>query len=257
MKKPAVTGRPLTRREFAMGTTTALGALAVGGTQAGAQTRAPADQVAEFGPFEVPPGTKQFSYHTIMNNDAVRIEMPVGVVSGSSEGPTLIVTGGLFATEYSGVEAASRMYRDFVQDDIAGRVIIIPVITMDAFRFRTPMFGLNAGISPMDGKSLNSVFPGDPDGSATEVLAHYLFQELVAKSDYHIRSTWRRPRGVAPDPLDPSHERIGQGEPDHRGDVPRVRLRVLPVAGSESQEPGLRSGTGGDPEHHHAVRARL
>ena len=93
MKKPAVTGRPLTRREFAMGTTTALGALAVGGTQAGAQTRAPADQVAEFGPFEVPPGTKQFSYHTIMNNDAVRIEMPVGVVSGSSEGPTLIVRG--------------------------------------------------------------------------------------------------------------------------------------------------------------------
>jgi predicted deacylase len=186
MTKLADTGPDLTRREFALGAGGALGALAVGGAAAGAQGDDTRGRTAEFGAFDVPAGAKQFTYQTVMDNDAVRIEMPVGVVSGSAEGPTLIVTGGLFATEYSGVEAASRMYRDFDPDTIKGRVIIIPVITMDAFRFRTPMFGLNAGISPMDGKSLNSVFPGDPNGSATEVLAHHLFRELVVKSDYHI-----------------------------------------------------------------------
>ena len=185
MSKPTG-GRELTRREFATGATTAFGALAMGGGSASAQDSDSAAQTAEFAPFDVPAGTKQFTYHQVMNNDAVRIEMPVGVVSGSTEGPTLIVTGGLFATEFSGVEAASRMYRDFDPEELSGRVIIIPVITMDAFRFRTPMFGLNAGISPMDGKSLNGVFPGDPGGSATEVLANYVFQELVVKSDYHI-----------------------------------------------------------------------
>jgi len=186
MTKPAHSEPDLTRREFALGAGGALGALAVGGAAVGAQIADASDQTAEFAAFDVPAGTKQFSYHTVMNNDAVRIEMPVGVVSGSAEGPTLIVTGGLFATEYSGVEAASRMYRDFDPNSITGRLIIVPVITMDAFRFRTPMFGLNAGISPMDGKSLNSVFPGDPNGTATEVLADYLFQELVVRSDYHI-----------------------------------------------------------------------
>jgi predicted deacylase len=186
MTKPADTGPDLTRREFALGASGAVGAFALGGSAVGGQGDDTRGQTAELGAFDVPPGTKQFNYHTVMNNDAVRIEMPVGVVSGSTEGPTLIVTGGLFATEYSGVEAASRMYRDLDPDTITGRVIIIPVITMDAFRFRTPMFGLDAGISPMDGKSLNSVFPGDPNGSATEVLAHYLFRELVVKSDYHI-----------------------------------------------------------------------
>ena len=187
MKKPAVTGPELTRREFAVGTTTAIGALAVGGvTAASAQSANTSDQAVESAPFDVPPGTKQFAYHNIMDNDAVRMDMPIGVVNGSTEGPTLIVTGGLFATEYSGVEAASRMYRDFDPDDISGRVIIIPVITLDAFRFRTPMFGLNAGISPLDGKSLNSVCPGDPNGSPTEVLADYLFRELITRSDYHI-----------------------------------------------------------------------
>ncbi len=186
MTKATETGSDLTRREFALGASGALSALAVGGLAVGAQADETSSQAAGSAAFDVPAGTKQFTYHTIMNNDAVRIEMPVGVVSGSRAGPTLIVTGGLFATEFSGVEAASRMYRDFEPESVSGRVIIIPVITMDAFRFRTPMLGLNAGISPMDGKSLNSVFPGDPDGSATEVLADYLFRELVAKSDYHI-----------------------------------------------------------------------
>ena len=174
----------LTRREFAIGT---VGAVAATTTATPAQV---ADQSSDtsfpVAPFAVPSGTKQFNYYTIMNNDAARLEMPIGVVNGESDGPTLIVTGGLFATEYSGVEAASRMYRDFDPKHIAGRVIIIPVITMDAFRFRSPMFKLTAGISPMDGKSLNSVFPGDPNGSPTEVVANYLFDELIAKSDFHI-----------------------------------------------------------------------
>ncbi len=186
MTKSAKTGPDLTRREFALGAGGALSAMAVGGVPVGAPADDASNQTQEIGAFDVPAGTKQFTYHTVLNNDAVRIEMPVGVVSGSTEGPTLIVTGGLFATEYSGVEAASRMYRDYDPAAITGRVIIIPVITMDAFRFRSPMFGLNAGISPMDGKSLNSVFPGDPSGSATEVLADYLFRELVLRSDYHI-----------------------------------------------------------------------
>jgi hypothetical protein len=124
MTNPADTGTELTRREFALGASGALGALAVGGVAAGAQVDDTRDQTAELGAFDVPAGTKQFTYHSIMNNDAVRLEMPVGVVSGKTEGPTLIVTGGLFATEYSGVEAATRMYRDFDPDAITGRVII-------------------------------------------------------------------------------------------------------------------------------------
>ena len=185
--KELLTPNMLTRREFAARTVTAIGAMAAttaSTTVQGANSAANESDLAV--PFSVPQGTKQFAYHNVMNNDAARIDMPVGVVNGENDGPTLIVTGGLFATEYSGVEAASRMYRDFEPENISGRLIIIPVITLDAFRFRTPMFKLTSGISPMDGKSLNSVFPGNPNGSPTEVLADYLFQELIIKSDYHI-----------------------------------------------------------------------
>ena len=173
-----------TRREFAVGTTTAVGALVASSIQTNAEESESANKV--YDTFDLPKGMKQFTYHTILNNDALRMEMPIGVINGANDGPTLIVTGGLFATEYSGVEAASRMYRDFDPKKISGRVIIIPVITMDAFQFRSPMFNLSSGVSPRDGKSLNNVFPGDLNGSPTEILAHYVFNELVAKSDYHI-----------------------------------------------------------------------
>ncbi len=147
----------LTRREFATRTATAIGALAATTSATTAQgadgTAGESDPVA---PFSVAQGTKQFAYHNVMNNDAAHIEMPVGVVNGENDGPTLIVTGGLFATEYSGVEAASRLYRDFDPANLSGRLIIIPVITLDAFRFRTPMFKLTSGVSPMARKSSQS-----------------------------------------------------------------------------------------------------
>lgn len=185
--KEILTPNSLTRREFATRAASAVGAIATTTAVASAQEEnRRMEQNVTTAPFDVPQGTKQFNYHNVMNNDAARIDMPVGVVNGDTSGPTLIVTGGLFATEYSGVEAASRMYRDFIPEQISGRLIIIPVITLDAFRFRTPMFKLTSGVSPMDGKSLNSVFPGDPNGSPTEVVASYLFQELIIKSDYHI-----------------------------------------------------------------------
>ena len=185
--KEQLTPNKLTRREFATRAASAVGVAATTAAAASVQGANPTvEQSDPTAPFNVPQGTKQFNYYNVMNNDAARIDMPVGVVNGKTDGPTLIVTGGLFATEYSGVEAASRMYRDFDPENLSGRLIIIPVITLDAFRFRTPMFKLTSGVSPMDGKSLNSVFPGNPNGSPTEVVANYLFEELIAKSDYHI-----------------------------------------------------------------------
>ena len=31
----------------------------------------------------------------------------------------------------------------------------------------------------MDGRDINGAFPGDPNGSVTEVLAHYLFSKII------------------------------------------------------------------------------
>ncbi|MDG1996452.1 MAG: hypothetical protein P8J14_08160 [Emcibacteraceae bacterium] len=122
--------KSFTRREFAIGTTGAVGAVAAASMQANAAEKRTSETYA---PFDVPKGTKQFTNENIINNDAVRMDMPLGVINGVNDGPTLIVTGGLFATEYSGVEAASRLYRDTDPAKLSGRLIVIPVITMELF----------------------------------------------------------------------------------------------------------------------------
>jgi len=48
---------------------------------------------------------------------------------------------------------------------------------MPAFRARSPF------VVPDDGKNLNRCFPGDPDGTLADRLAHATFTQLIAESD--------------------------------------------------------------------------
>lgn len=139
-----------------------------------------------FNPFYTEKGTKKFGYINVVDNLAARIDMPICVVNGSSEGPTFTVTGGLFPTEYCGVEAAARLFQLTDPKGLSGRLIIVPVVNMPCLQFRTMWFNLTQSISPMDGLGINSVFPGDPEGTVTRVVAHKLFNDIILKSSYHV-----------------------------------------------------------------------
>ncbi len=39
---------------------------------------------------------------------------------------------------------------------------------------------------PEDGKNLNRQFPGDPNGSYSQILAHALFEQLIRPADFVI-----------------------------------------------------------------------
>jgi len=139
------------------------------------------------GPLDAEKGQKRFGHITVI--DAVstgKIEIPLGVVNGSAAGPTFTVTGGLFPTEYAGVEAAARLYQGTDPKDLTGRLLIVPAVYMTVFQFRTPWFGLTHSVSLMDGLSINQAFPGNPNGTLTERVAHKLFNEVILKSNYHV-----------------------------------------------------------------------
>jgi uncharacterized protein len=141
---------------------------------------------ARIDPSAVPAGQKAWGYVDIIDTLAVRFDMPVMVVRGSREGPTFAVTAGLYPLEYCGIEAAARLYREVDPDSLKGTLVIVPVVNMSVFQFRTPMFALTQSLSPMDGKDITTVFPGRPNGSFTEVLAWRLFEEVILKADFHV-----------------------------------------------------------------------
>ncbi|HUS78638.1 MAG TPA: succinylglutamate desuccinylase/aspartoacylase family protein [Patescibacteria group bacterium] len=138
-----------------------------------------------FDPFAVKSGEKAFGYVDVIDNLAVSARMPVGVVNGVEDGPTLAVTGGLYPTEYCGVEAASRLYQYVKPEALRGRFITVPVVNMPVFQFRTAWLNLRSSTTPMDGGNINSRFPGDPKGRLTSVIAHKLFS-IISKANYHV-----------------------------------------------------------------------
>lgn len=139
-----------------------------------------------FDPFSVLKGSKKFGYINVINTPAAKFDMPVGVINGSLDGPTLTVTGGLYPTEYYGPEAASRLYQLIKPEELSGRLITIPIVNMSTFQFRTPMFKLvQSSTSPIDGGNINKFFPGTPNGRPTMALAYKLF-DIISKSDYHV-----------------------------------------------------------------------
>lgn len=102
---------------------------------------------------------------------------PYFAVNGRMPGPTLLVTAGIHGSEYPAIDAVVRLCREIDPTHLRGRVIALPLINTPAF------WGRTAFCCPLDGKNLNRVFPGDPSGSFSEVLAHHLMSFVFAGVD--------------------------------------------------------------------------
>src|SRR6266550_2807421 len=50
----------------------------------------------------------------------------------------------------------------------------------------TAFQGRNIYICPLDGKNPNRVFPGNPEGTASDRLAHTLFTQVIAPSTCYV-----------------------------------------------------------------------
>ena len=108
------------------------------------------------------------------------LEWPVFEATGRRDGPRACLLAGVHGGEYSSIAALVRFMRELDVADITGSILAVPVVSPTSFAARSPF------VVPEDGRNLNRSFPGDPDGSFTEVLAHHVFSEFVAGSDVLI-----------------------------------------------------------------------
>ncbi len=107
-------------------------------------------------------------------------DLPVFLINGNSDGPTLVVTGGIHGAEYASIEAALRLGQTLEPNQLRGRVIIVPVVDMPAFKARTIY------VCPIDGKNPNRVFPGNANGTAAEQLAYWLTENVIKQGNYYV-----------------------------------------------------------------------
>lgn len=106
--------------------------------------------------------------------------LPMWLINGGADGPTLVVTGGVHAAEYASIAAALDLGRSLDPRGLRGRVIIVPVMNMPAFTARSIY------VCPLDGRNLNRVFPGDARGSASEQIADWVFRNVISQANYYV-----------------------------------------------------------------------
>jgi uncharacterized protein len=137
------------------------------------------NQTLQVGSLSAAPGEKRYGVNELTVQGAP-YALPMWVVNGSAEGPTLVVTAGVHAAEYASIAAALDLGRSLDPRQMRGRAIVVPVMNMAAFTARSIY------VCPLDGKNLNRVFPGDARGTASEQIAAWVFTNVIAQADYHV-----------------------------------------------------------------------
>lgn len=107
-------------------------------------------------------------------------ELPaVTVIQGPSDGPTVGLLGGVHGDEYEGVVAAAAIAR-MLQTELASGTVRLAAPAHPA------AWAARSRHSPVDGADLARSFPGRPDGSATERVAHAVTEQVIRGSDLLI-----------------------------------------------------------------------
>ena len=99
--------------------------------------------------------------------------LPMPVVSiKNGDGPRVLLMSGNHGDEYEGQVTLTRLARTLEPSAMRGHVIILPMANYPA-----ACAGMRT--SPIDGGNLNRSFPGNPDGTVTEMIAHMIEEELM------------------------------------------------------------------------------
>jgi hypothetical protein len=139
-------------------------------------------QQSALGPIPVPAaGERAAGYFTFAGDDGLaKYQWPYLAITGKVSGPTVLVTAGIHAAEYTGIEAAIRLGRDTAPEQVRGILLVIPLLNRPGFYERSIY------VNPEDGDNLNRLFPGDPKGKWGERFAHRLLTEIVTRCEYAI-----------------------------------------------------------------------
>lgn len=107
-----------------------------------------------------------------------QLQIPISTMARGA-GPTVLLMAGNHGDEYPGQIAIMKLMKSLNLEEISGRIIFIPAINIPAAKAATRL-------SPLDGKNLNRCFPGNAEGTVTEIMAHYLTHEIFPRVDVVI-----------------------------------------------------------------------
>jgi predicted deacylase len=126
------------------------------------------------------PGARFYSVPFTYDGTWGRMRLPLYVACGARPGKTVVAIGGTHGDEYEGPVAFKNLVQRFDPATLReGRLIVIPVLNV-------PAFYAARRESPIDGVNMNRAFPGNPKGTLTSRIAHFMTTEVLRRADIVI-----------------------------------------------------------------------
>ena len=131
----------------------------------------------KLGNIEAGPGEKAYGFfQTGETHGRFPVHIPLHIVNGANEGPTLVVQAGASGLEIEPSLILPHVVRELDPAAVRGRLILAPLMNTSGFEFAR----VN---SIYDDKHLNQVGRGDADGSVSEQLVAAYYQAAIADAD--------------------------------------------------------------------------
>lgn len=128
---------------------------------------------------EIERGTrKQLALTVAKLYDFTDMKIPVEVVRGIEDGPTLFVSAAIHGDEINGVDIVRRLLKHRLLKSIHGTLIAIPIVNVFGFNDKSRYLP--------DRRDLNRSFPGAEHGSLASQIAYMFRTEIVNQSTHGI-----------------------------------------------------------------------
>ena len=106
--------------------------------------------------------------------DPVRI--PVTIVNGEKEGPTLCLTAAAHGDELNGIEIVREVAHEWDHTELAGTIVCLPVLNV-------PGFIAQQRYLPIYDRDLNRSFPGNETSTSAKRIAARIFKNFIEPCD--------------------------------------------------------------------------
>lgn len=107
-----------------------------------------------------------------------KVEVPLVVLHGATDGPTVWISAAIHGDELNGIEIVRRVLASINIRSVSGTLIAVPIVNVHGF---------NAGQRALpDGRDLNRSFPGSARGSMASRIANTFMTEVIRRCDVGI-----------------------------------------------------------------------
>jgi len=123
------------------------------------------------------PGTTAYGSIAIPAGSDSALQIAVAVIRGAKAGPVVAFVAGSHGTEYTSIIAMQKLISRIDSRALAGTVIVLPLLNVASFETMTPH------VNPIDRKGMNSMYPGDPNGTQTQRVLAEVTKQVVTPAE--------------------------------------------------------------------------